>query len=138
MKVEDVSGKYCPIIYEPSKWPMPNPDCQPGTCPFDPPNTAKAEHVKKVDHQKGKLFNVKDKKGGYCERCAMKYADIDEHLKCTTHREYEENPKNFESLDQLISEVMSFGEFINQISQQLPRNKYVTCTVSYYLIARGV
>ena len=35
MKVVDCSGAYCPLLYETEVWPLPNPRCPPGACPYD-------------------------------------------------------------------------------------------------------
>ncbi|KAI0601113.1 Dfp1/Him1, central region-domain-containing protein [Biscogniauxia sp. FL1348] len=47
----------------------------------------------------------RDLKPGYCENCAEKYADFDEHIESKRHRKFAENDENWVELDELLSQL---------------------------------
>ncbi|QPG76184.1 hypothetical protein FOA43_003570 [Brettanomyces nanus] len=52
-------------------------------------------------------------KPGYCENCRVKYSDFDAHILTDKHRQFAINSKNFEEIDDLITDVrehISFSE----------------------------
>lgn len=48
------------------------------------------------------IRNKKNKKGGYCENCFMKYVNYDEHVRERIHREFAVDDKNYREIDELI------------------------------------
>lgn len=47
----------------------------------------------------------RDLKPGYCENCADKFDDFDEHILTRKHRKFAENEKNWAQLDDLLSQL---------------------------------
>ncbi|CAJ2504955.1 Uu.00g123490.m01.CDS01 [Anthostomella pinea] len=47
----------------------------------------------------------RDLKPGYCENCAVKYADFDEHIDSNKHRKFADNDDNWLELDDLLSQL---------------------------------
>ncbi|KAF2964879.1 hypothetical protein GQX73_g8708 [Xylaria multiplex] len=47
----------------------------------------------------------RDTELGYCENCAEKYSDFDEHIASSKHREFAENDDNFVELDDLLAQL---------------------------------
>ncbi|KAI1435409.1 hypothetical protein GGR50DRAFT_656430 [Xylaria sp. CBS 124048] len=47
----------------------------------------------------------RDLKPGYCENCADKYADFDEHIESKKHRKFADNDDNWVELDDLLSQL---------------------------------
>ncbi|KAK5626325.1 hypothetical protein RRF57_002040 [Xylaria bambusicola] len=46
-----------------------------------------------------------DLKPGYCENCAEKYPDFDEHIESQKHRKFAENDENWIELDDLLAQL---------------------------------
>ncbi|KAI1354638.1 Dfp1/Him1, central region-domain-containing protein [Xylaria sp. FL0043] len=44
-------------------------------------------------------------KPGYCENCAEKYPDFDEHIESEKHREFADNEENWVELDDLLAQL---------------------------------
>ncbi|RWA11339.1 hypothetical protein EKO27_g3768 [Xylaria grammica] len=44
-------------------------------------------------------------KPGYCENCAEKYADFDEHIESQKHRKFADNDDNWVELDDLLAQI---------------------------------
>ncbi|KAI1174354.1 Dfp1/Him1, central region-domain-containing protein [Nemania sp. FL0916] len=44
-------------------------------------------------------------KPGYCENCAEKYADFDQHIESANHRKFAENDENWVELDDLLAQI---------------------------------
>ncbi|KAI1859068.1 hypothetical protein JX265_010545 [Neoarthrinium moseri] len=47
----------------------------------------------------------KDPKPGYCENCADKFDDFDDHILSRKHRKFADNPENWGELDELLSQL---------------------------------
>ncbi|KAI1118343.1 Dfp1/Him1, central region-domain-containing protein [Nemania sp. NC0429] len=45
-------------------------------------------------------------KPGYCENCAEKYADFDEHIESENHRNFANNDENWVALDALLTRIV--------------------------------
>ncbi|KAI0026138.1 Dfp1/Him1, central region-domain-containing protein [Xylariomycetidae sp. FL0641] len=63
---------------------------------------------KGVESRKERPVSTKSKqdmKPGYCENCAEKYADFDEHIESRKHRKFADDDENWLELDDLISRL---------------------------------
>ncbi|KAI1268021.1 hypothetical protein F5Y18DRAFT_276855 [Xylariaceae sp. FL1019] len=47
----------------------------------------------------------RERKPGYCENCAEKYADFDDHIESKKHRKFADNPENWLDLDDLLAQL---------------------------------
>ncbi|KAI0147313.1 hypothetical protein GGR57DRAFT_259319 [Xylariaceae sp. FL1272] len=47
----------------------------------------------------------RERKPGYCENCAEKYADFDDHIESKKHRKFADNPENWLELDDLLAQL---------------------------------
>ncbi|KAI1498137.1 Dfp1/Him1, central region-domain-containing protein [Biscogniauxia marginata] len=68
----------------------------------------KAEKADNAEAKLDKRTSTKKKrdlKPGYCENCAEKYADFDEHIESKRHRKFAENDENWVDLDDLLSQL---------------------------------
>ncbi|KAH9884070.1 Dfp1/Him1, central region-domain-containing protein [Xylariomycetidae sp. FL2044] len=63
-------------------------------------NASRAVHT---SHNTGKA--KEDMKPGYCENCADKYKDFDEHIESKKHRKFAENDENWLELDSLLAQL---------------------------------
>ncbi|XXG95574.1 hypothetical protein Hte_001841 [Hypoxylon texense] len=71
-------------------------------------NKVSHEETKTTERQE-KRESAKSKKSelkpGYCENCAEKYADFDEHIVSKKHRKFAEDEENWLELDELLSQL---------------------------------
>ncbi|KAI1777401.1 Dfp1/Him1, central region-domain-containing protein [Hypoxylon cercidicola] len=65
-------------------------------------DTKTVERAEKRDSAKPKKSELKP---GYCENCAEKYADFDEHILSKKHRKFAEDDENWLELDDLLSQL---------------------------------
>lgn len=65
-------------------------------------STARAAPRKKPRERE----HERELKPGYCENCAEKYADFDEHIESENHRNFAENDENWVALDDLLSRLV--------------------------------
>ncbi|KAI1763366.1 Dfp1/Him1, central region-domain-containing protein [Hypoxylon sp. FL1150] len=70
--------------------------------------TKPAERQEKRESAKSKKA---DPKPGYCENCAEKYADFDEHILSKKHRKFAEDEENWLELDDLISQLQRVTKY---------------------------
>ncbi|XP_070566050.1 transcriptional regulator ATRX-like isoform X2 [Ptychodera flava] len=144
LKVEDSSRHYRPVVKEISQWPVVGLDTTPGACPYDgiaydDDNGAErsedrgnreqgeARKSQSSPSRKVRLMTAgearkqaearlaKKQKRGYCECCQIQYTDLELHLKSDTHQAFVSKPRNYVSLDAMVSEGPNMERFLEDV-----------------------
>ena len=58
---------------------------------------------------------IKEAKKGYCEMCKVKYDNIDQHVKCESHKQFVKEKSNYSSLDAMISARPNLDQFLDDV-----------------------
>ncbi|XP_072042071.1 uncharacterized protein [Amphiura filiformis] len=89
-----------------------------------PPNSVKkASSVQKTpsnraghsSRKQAETTGVKEKRRGYCECCAVKYDDLEKHLKSNQHKEFVAKQNNYVNLDRMIAEGPNIDKFLEDV-----------------------
>ncbi|KAI1803318.1 Dfp1/Him1, central region-domain-containing protein [Daldinia bambusicola] len=65
----------------------------------------KSKAVPRVEKRESAQPKKSELKPGYCENCAEKYADFDEHILSKKHRKFAEDDRNWVDLDDLLVQL---------------------------------
>ncbi|KAI9650631.1 Cdc7p-Dbf4p kinase complex regulatory subunit [Ciborinia camelliae] len=66
----------------------------------------KVEAARKAKAVQQRKLEKRDPKPGYCENCADKFEDFDEHVLSRKHRKFAEKPDNWKDLDALLNQLV--------------------------------
>ncbi|KAB8293865.1 hypothetical protein EYC80_009344 [Monilinia laxa] len=66
----------------------------------------KVEATRKAKAVQQRKLEKRDPKPGYCENCADKFEDFDEHVLSRKHRRFAEKAENWRELDALLSQLV--------------------------------
>lgn len=137
MKVEDSGKKYKPqVLDDAQSWQTIDASALTDESPF---NTEKRRLTRKLANQQSKpttsvksilkkeIASAKKKSGkglirkrggGKCEGCNVRFENLETHLTADQHLKYAKKDKNFEAIDQLISEGLSLDNFLSELQSK--------------------